>query len=198
MSNLIIRDARLDDAISIGNIRYKSWIENIFLEGYMNNVIIRNYKAEDAEGKGYVHYKSWQETYTGLMNQEYLSKMSVEQRVDFSKKYDNSENTLIAETDGKVIGFACYNKCGDSDLENYGEVYAIYVLKEYHKKGIGKMLMDECVKRLSQYKGIVLWVLDSNKNTINFYEKYGFSFDGAKKEALLVTPITELRMIMEL
>ena len=163
----------------------------------MSNIIIRDYKIEDAEVKAYVHYKSWQETYTGLMNQEYLNKMSVEKCVDMAKKYDNPENTLIAEIDGKVAGFACYNKCRAIELENYGEIVAIYVLKEYHKKGIGKMLMDECLKRLSKYNGVVLWVLDNNKNTINFYKKYGFLFDGVKKEAVLVTPITELRMIME-
>lgn len=163
----------------------------------MNNINIRDYKMEDAEVKAYVHYKSWQETYTGLMNQEYLNKMSVKKCVDMAKKYDNPENTLIAEMDGKIVGFACYNKCRAIELENYGELVAIYILKEYHKKGIGKMLMDECVNRLSKYNGIALWVLDSNKNTINFYEKYGFSFDGVKKEAVLVTPITELRMIME-
>jgi len=69
-------------------------------------------------------------------------------------------------------------------------------LKEYHKKGIGKMLMDACIKKLSGYKGIVIWVLDSNMNAINFYEKYGFTFDGCKKEEILITPITELRMVM--
>lgn len=164
----------------------------------MSIIIIRDYKIEDAEGKGYVSYKSWQETYTGIINQEYLNSMSVEKSVEMSKKYDNSENTLIAEADGKIIGFACYNKCRAVELEDYGELIAIYVLKEYHKKKIGKMLMDKCIKRLSEYKGIALWVLDSNKNAINFYEKYGFSFDGVKKDAVLVTPITELRMLMEL
>jgi len=56
--------------------------------------------------------------------------------------------------------------------------------------------MDACIKKLSGYKGIVIWVLDSNKNAIIFYEKYGFSFDGGKKEEILITPITELRMVM--
>ncbi len=160
----------------------------------MNRIVIRDAELKDAEGKGYVHYISWQETYTGLMNQEYLDKMSVEKCVNIAKKYP--ENTLISEVDGTIVGFACYNKSRDTSFENYGEVIAIYVLKEYHKKGIGKMLMDACIKKLSRYKGIVLWVLDSNKNAIIFYEKYGFSFDGGKKEEILITPITELRMVM--
>lgn len=27
----------------------------------------------EMDGKGYVHWKSWQETYTGLIDQEYLT-----------------------------------------------------------------------------------------------------------------------------
>jgi len=34
------------------------------------------------------------------------------------------------------------------------------------------------------------------RKPIIFYEKYGFSFDGGKKEEILITPITELRMVM--
>ncbi len=162
----------------------------------MDYIVIRDAEVKDAEGKGYVHYKSWQETYTGLMNQEYLDKMNVEKCVNIAKKY--LENILIAEVDGKIIGYSCYSQCRETNYESYGEIIAIYVLKEYHKKGIGKMLMDACIKKLSKYKGIVLWVLDSNKNAINFYKKYGFSFDGGKKEEILITPITELRMIKNL
>lgn len=28
--------------------------------------------AEDISGKGYVHWKSWLETYTGLVNPDYM------------------------------------------------------------------------------------------------------------------------------
>ena len=162
----------------------------------MSNIIIREAKLEDAKDKGYVHYKSWQETYAGIINQEYLDKMSIEKCVAIAEKYP--ENTLIAEFDGKVTGFLCYSQCRDMDYEDCAEIVAVYVLKEYHKKGIGKMLMDEAIKKLSEYKKLILWVLDNNKNAIGFYEKYGFSLDGTKKEAVLVTPVTELRMIKDI
>ena len=38
------------------------------------NVIIRDAELRDVQDRGYVHYKAWQETYTGLINQEYLEK----------------------------------------------------------------------------------------------------------------------------
>lgn len=155
-------------------------------------LVIRDAELKDAEGMGYVHYKSWLETYTGLINQEYLDKISVNSRIEAAKKM--LESTLIAEVDGNVVGFACYHKCRSTGFEEYGEISAIYILKKYHKNGIGKMLMDKCFEKLSKYKGIVLWVLDTNKNAIKFYENYGFSLDGGTKEAVLVTPITELRM----
>ena len=159
------------------------------------NIVVRDAKLNDAEGRGYVHYKSWQETYTGLINQEYLDKISIEKRIEAAKS--NASNTVIAEVDGNIVGFACYHQCKFTGFEEYGEISAIYVLKKYHKNGIGKMLMDSCIKKLSSYKGVVLWVLDTNINAIDFYRKYGFSFDGGKKDQILITPITELRMVKE-
>ncbi len=162
----------------------------------MSNIIIREAKLEDAKDKGYVHYKSWQETYTGIINQEYLDKMSIEKCVKIAEEY--LENNLVAEFDGKIVGFLCYNPCRDTDYENCSEIVAVYILKEYQKKGIGKMLMDESIKRLSGYKKLALWVLENNKSAIEFYEKYGFSIDGTKKEAVLVTPVTALRMVKDI
>lgn len=162
----------------------------------MSNIIIREAKFEDAKDKGYVHYKSWQETYAGIINQEYLDKMSIEKCVKIAEEY--LENNLVAELNGKLVGFLCYNSCRDTDYENCAEIVAVYILKEYHKKGIGKMLMDEAIKKLSGYNKLILWVLDDNKNAIEFYKKYGFSPDGTKKEAVLVTPVTELRMIKDI
>ncbi|HHX79929.1 MAG TPA: hypothetical protein GX692_02575 [Acholeplasmataceae bacterium] len=42
------------------------------------NFYLRDCKAEDAEHKGFVHYTSWLETYTGLMPQEFLDNLKLE------------------------------------------------------------------------------------------------------------------------
>lgn len=138
-------------------------------------VIIRQMRENDYEGKGYVHYKSWHETYTGLIAQSYLNTISLEICIDIAKRYP--ENTYVAVVDDKVVGFACYGQYRDDDLINAGEVYALYVLKDYQKQGIGKLLMNTCLEELKDFKKIVVWVLSTNDNAISFYKHMGFETD---------------------
>lgn len=75
-----------------------------------------------------------------------------------------------------------------------GEIYAIYVLKEYYDKRIGYALMCAALEKLSAYKRIAVWVLEGNHRAIKFYERCGFQFDGTKKQIKLGTANTEIRI----
>lgn len=154
---------------------------------------IREMRPKDADGKGYVHYTSWQETYPGLIDSSYLARMTLEKCQTIAHKWP--ENTLVAELDGKIVGFVCWLPCRDGDMPDCGEVTAIYVLKEAQGLGIGRKLMDAALEQLPQYQTIVIWVLKGNDHAIGFYEHYGFQLDGAEKEILLGTPNTDLRML---
>ena len=107
------------------------------------------------------------------------------------------ENTLIAKDKEKVVGFAVYGPSRDEDLADAGEVVAIYVLSEYYGRKIGYRLMNEAVSRLSGYNTIFVWVFEKNERAINFYRKYGFEFDGCKKQWNLGAPVTIVRMTMK-
>ena len=107
------------------------------------------------------------------------------------------ENTLVAKDKEKVVGFAVYGPSRDEDLTNAGEVVAIYVLSEYYGHKIGYRLMNEAVSRLSEYNTIFVWVLEQNERAIRFYHRYGFEFDGCKKQLNLGTPVPAVRMIMK-
>lgn len=144
-----------------------------------DNLIIRKATAEDAEGKGYVHYQSWIETYTGLFPDDVMNRLSLEKSIDNARKYP--ENTYVAILDYKIIGFSCYLESRDEDLEDTGEIMAIYILKEYQGIGIGKKLMEVCYKELDKYSKLSLWVLGSNKKSVGFYERQGFIADGKAK-----------------
>jgi len=67
-----------------------------------------------------------------------------------------------------MIGFSCYLESRDDDLDDTGEIMAIYILKEYQGLGIGKKLMEVCYKEGSQYSKLSLWVLGSNKKLVVF------------------------------
>lgn len=150
---------------------------------------------DDIEGKGYVHYLSWIETYTGLMDPLILESRSLEKCVKLARNFP--ENTWVALDGNKVVGFACYMKSADTDLQDTGEVRALYVLKSHQKKGIGKKLMDLSIASLHAYRDISIWVLDTNKNAIGFYTHFGFEKDGMEKDVEMGAHgvIHEIRMI---
>ena len=150
---------------------------------------------EELCGRGYVHCTAWQEAYRGIVCDRYLDSMTVAATTALALTFP--ENTLIAKDKEKVVGFAVYGPSRDEDLKDAGEVVAIYVLSEYYGRKIGYRLMNEAVSRLSGYNIIFVWVFEKNERAINFYRKYGFEFDGCKKQWNLGAPVTIVRMTMK-
>lgn len=158
---------------------------------------IREATVLDAEQKAYVHYTSWLETYPGLMPKEYLGRLSLDNCIRIAKNHP--ENTLVAEVDGKIVGFSCYmeNAREHASIKPASEIMAIYVLKKFQKKKIGYALMMEALRRLSKDK-VVLFVLDGNDKAIEFYRKFGFKFTGHKE--IVQVPggkLVDLEMVLE-
>lgn len=162
----------------------------------MHDYIIKKMEGEDEiNGKGYVHYKSWHETYAGLIDARYMEGITLEKCTAIAHKWP--DNIIVAKDGKKVVGFVGYGAYRDDTLPTYGEVFAIYVLAEYHGRRIGYELMNAALEKLSAYQKIAVWVLNGNNNAIRFYERYGFRFDGTEEEVMLGTPNKELRMIYE-
>lgn len=160
----------------------------------MSGYIIKPMESEEEiNGKAYVHYKSWHETYTELVDAEYLKGMTLDKCIKIAQKW--RDDIIVAKDGDKVIGFVGYGEYHDSTLADCGEVFAIYVLEEYHGKKVGYELMNAAFEKLTDYKKIAVWVLKGNERAIRFYERYGFRFDGETAEIMLGTPNTELRMI---
>lgn len=141
--------------------------------------ILRDGTVEDAEQKGFVHYTSWLETYTGLMPQEFLDKLKLENWIKNARKYP--QNTIVAVVENNIVGFVVYLEDSNdiASIKPSSEIVALYVLKKYQKKGIGYALMQEALKRVTK-DTIILFVLEGNNNAINFYRRMGFEFTGHK------------------
>ena len=150
---------------------------------------------EEIDGKGYAHYKSWHETYAGLIDADYLEGVTLEKCRSIARRWP--ENIIVAKDGERVIGFVGCGAYRDETLPGCGEVFSIYVLKEYHGQKVGYELMNAALERLSGYRKIAVWVLKGNDRAIRFYERYGFRFDGTRAELMLGSPNTELRMIYQ-
>ena len=150
---------------------------------------------DEIKGKAYVHWKSWQEAYPGIVNQDYLDELTLKECERIAYRW--TDNIIIAKDGDSVVGFVGYGKYRDDELENTGEVFAIYILAEYYRLGVGYRLMQEALSQLAEYPIIAVWVLKDNKRAIQFYEQCGYRLDGREETLQLGTPIIEVRMILE-
>ena len=130
---------------------------------------------EEIKGKAFVHWKCWQETYPGLVSQAYLDKFTLEKSEERAVQW--RDNILVAKEGDRVIGFVGYGSSGP-DAPDTGEVFALYVLPEYHGTGVGRQLMDAALEKLAAYPHICLWAVKGNGRAVRFYEKYGFRLTG--------------------
>lgn len=131
-------------------------------------VEIRRAKTEDAEQIAKVHVKSWQTTYQKMIDEEVLSSMKWEDRVDTWRQtieaLENDAIILGAFEGDQLIGFLSGGTARKS-LDNCdSEIYAIYLLKESRGKGVGKKLMEAFFKWLkdNHYHSCLVWIAEKN------------------------------------
>lgn len=78
---------------------------------------------------------------------------------------------LKAIEDGRMVGFIA----GDPrPSEHMAWIATLGVLPEYQRRGIGRALLQECEKRLTQPR-LRLCVRSSNQGAIRMYEKEGYT-----------------------
>jgi GNAT superfamily N-acetyltransferase len=148
--------------------------------------VIRTATPDDARAVAEVHVGSWRHAYRGMLPDEYLERLSVEQReamwlAAFSDPED-STGAFVAEDDGRIVGFASFGPARDEDAPpGTGEVPAIYVEPSVLGTGVGRQLFEAVTRALREagYGRATLWVLETNQRARRFYEKAGWSWDGA-------------------
>ena len=144
----------------------------------MDVIIKKMETAAEIRGKAFVHWRCWHEVYAGIVNQEYLDKMTLE---NFEEKaFLWLDNILVAKESDRVIGFVGYGEHG-RESPAIGEIFALYLLPERCGKGIGLRMMETALEHLKEYPEICLWVFKENKRAIRFYHKCGFHEDGMEK-----------------
>ncbi|WP_077324690.1 GNAT family N-acetyltransferase [Virgibacillus siamensis] len=152
---------------------------------------IRMATPDDAAQIARVHVDSWRSTYKGIVPDSFLDRMSYEKRTERWKQNSVEQNVFVAENNNtEIVGFANGGKERQGKFAGYdGELYAIYLFKEYQGKGIGKRLTQAVVDSLLKegYQAMVIWVLEKNP-AVHFYEAIGgqplgedeLEIDGAK------------------
>lgn len=142
-------------------------------------MVIREAVPADAGGIARVRVDTWRSTYRGIMPDRVLDDLSYpeieEQFLEVLADRHNPPVFYVAENDaGEVCGFSYGGAERSGEMGYQGEIYAIYVLKEYQGQGIGLRLLEKSVKGLCE-RGLfsmMVWVLSENPYR-RFYEKLG-------------------------
>jgi RimJ/RimL family protein N-acetyltransferase len=146
--------------------------------------VIRAATAADAAAIADVHVKTWQAAYEHVFGAERLASVTAERRLPMWRDIlgGTQQTVFVAEEEGRVVGFCGVGACRDADAE--GELYAIYIGPEAWGSGAGAELMRAGVEELRGrgYRDAILWVLEDNPRARRFYEREGWTLDGARRE----------------
>jgi len=142
---------------------------------------IRPAWAGDAPALARVHIDAWRTTYRGILPAEGLAGLSYERREHWWNEVlalvpEQRHVVFVAEDQaGRVVGFSSAGREPSGDPVYNAELYAIYILEEYQRRGLGSRLMHAAVDGLVQtgYTTMLLWVVADNVGSRRFYEMLG-------------------------
>ena len=140
---------------------------------------IRLARLEDACGIAKVHVDSWRSTYKGLIADEFLAALSYEGRTQIWSQYLTNPNggfLYVAEAGpGDMAGFVSAGPERGGDQDYRGELYALYLLQQAQRQGLGRKLVDLVMHELCGrgFSSMLLWVLKDNLPSRKFYEAMG-------------------------
>ena len=149
-------------------------------------VRVRDAEPQDAAAIAACHVRTWQAAYAGLLPADFLAELDPAPRERiWREEIDRGGDVLVAERDGRVIGFASVGPSRDEP--DAGELYAIYVEPDAWSTGAGRALMDAALARLAAagFDEATLWVLEANLRARRFYECAGWSIDGGRQDLTL-------------
>lgn len=140
---------------------------------------IREARLDDVEVIAAIHVASWRSTYRGIVSDETLNALSVQERAAMwrngLKKDPRPEFLLVAESDaGHLAGFASAGPERSGHPDYKGELFAIYLLEDCQRSGIGRALVKAVMRRLDQQdiQSMIMWMLKANPNRA-FAERLG-------------------------
>ncbi|MFH8607479.1 GNAT family N-acetyltransferase [Streptomyces sp. NPDC018029] len=165
-------------------------------------VRIREMSEADCAAVAELRVRGWQKAYAGLMPQPHLDALSIEEsaaqlRERLPARGEAGSVDLVAVRAGRIVGWACFGPARDDDLPpGESELYALYAHPEQYSTGVGRALLLECLARCTAagHGRMRLWVLEANTRARRFYERAGFTPDGARDpQEMDGMPVPEIR-----
>jgi ribosomal protein S18 acetylase RimI-like enzyme len=135
-------------------------------------------KIKDYKSIAQLHTINWQQTYRGILSDDYLDNKAAAERLAFWKERLTNppvnQVIKVAMREDKLVGFSSLFL---NDDENFGSLLDnLHVSSSLQKSGIGKLLMQDCANTIlakATSKKMYLWVFETNNNARKVYERLG-------------------------
>jgi ribosomal protein S18 acetylase RimI-like enzyme len=143
-------------------------------------MIVREAKIADAPAIARVNLDTWRTAYRKFLPADYLAQLSYQKREsNWQEILSNVKNTgdfvCVAQNEsGQIVGFAAGGCERTGKYAYQGELFAIYILEEYQRQGIGRQLVRAVAIKLAELNlnSMLVWVLGDN-SACRFYEFLG-------------------------
>ncbi len=145
---------------------------------HSDQIEVRGAGVDDAVDIARVIVASWRSGYQGILTDEVLAKLSIEDRARMWRGIlsEQKGSAFIASKDSVVVGTAHIGSGSDAGTF---ELFCIYVMEEEWGTGVGAQLLRRVMAeaRSSGAAKITAWVLLDNVRARGFYERMGFEID---------------------
>lgn len=148
-------------------------------------MLIREATERDAAAIARVQVDSWRTTYTGIVLDSYIASLTYSSREERWQQFlaaSDEHFAFVADAGNKIVGFASGGVNRDDDKIFQGELYAIYLLEQYQRRGVGRLLVKAVAGRLlrNDMSSMKVWVLAENPFRA-FYEALGGKYVSEKE-----------------
>ena len=134
-----------------------------------------------------VHVDTWRTMYSGIVPVDHLASLSYTERQsrweEILRTNQPATSNFVAEAEsGDIVGFAGGAPEREGNSTYRGELYAIYLLDSYQRKGIGRRLVSAVARRplVDGFDSMLVWALEDNHPACRFYELLGGERVGRK------------------
>jgi GNAT superfamily N-acetyltransferase len=134
-------------------------------------ISIRAATEHDTVAIAHVHVQSWRTTYGGIVPEEYLATLNEAERVLVWRDWLTRDiRVYIADLDGEIVGFISGGAIREPVQTYDAELYAIYLLEQAQRQGVGTALLKELAESLlgKGFTSMIVWVLEKNPSR-HFY-----------------------------
>lgn len=108
-----------------------------------------------------------------------------QQKAILEDKINKNFPVIVAEENGKVVGFGMYSEFRFREAYKYTVEHSVYVDNDHQGEGIGKLLLQELIQLAKEQNlHTMIAVIDAeNQSSVDFHEKFGFKTVGIIKES---------------